>query len=346
MEKVAQKTKLKPWVKLTIIFSSIVLGFIALFGGVVGYFRIPVHAYYKASEKAFKIPEIGDGYVPQGLHYDENSGNFIMSGYMSDHSTSPVYVISKDGELVKKVTLLMPDGTDYVGHGGGISATDKYLYVTGGEDACLYVYDYTQLSTAKTGDKLECLGVFSLKLSETDYIENAFVTVVGDSIITGEFYRAESYPTLDSHKITTRAGDFNQAVALEYKIDNNAPFGINPTPVKAYSMPDQVQGLSVYQGKIYLSTSWGLSFSLIYEYDQAKLSNEGNISLLGCELPLYAMDSASLTNTYKIAPMSEEMAFVDGKLYVHSESASNKYIFGKFTGGKWIYKTDLSKMAK
>lgn len=58
-------------------------------------------------------------------------------------------------------------------------------------------------------------------------------------------------------KKTTTAGDFNQAVAVEYRLDATEQFGICPTPVKAYSMTDQVQGLAVNDGKIYLSTSWG-----------------------------------------------------------------------------------------
>ena len=42
--------------------------------------------------------------------------------------------------------------------------------------------------------------------------------------------------------------------------------------------------------------------------------------------------------------MSEEIVLVDGKTYVMCESASDKYKFGKFTGAKWCYATDLTKM--
>ena len=41
--------------------------------------------------------------------------------------------------------------------------------------------------------------------------------------------------------------------------------------------------------------------------------------------------------------MAEEIAAVDGKLYTMCESATNKYIFGKFTSAKYCYATDLSK---
>ncbi len=315
-----------------------------LLGGVIGYLKLPVIDYYNASRKAFEIPEINNGYVPQGLHYDQENGLFIMSGYIKDGSASPIYVVDGDGEMITKVTLKNPDGTVYCGHGGGVAVGEQFMYVTGGEKGSINVYDYDAVLNAERGAIIDCLGEFSLNKGDEDYVGTSFVTVVGDRLITGEFYRDESYPTAENHKFTTLAGDYNQALAIEFSLDGSSEFGINPKPVKAYSMPDQVQGLTIHDGKIYLSTSWGLSFSHIHEYREDALQYQTNITLLGHDLELYAMDSASKSNDYKIAPMSEEIAFVGGELYVHCESASDKYIFGKLTGANYIYKTDLSKM--
>lgn len=90
-----------------------------------------------------------------------------------------------------------------------------------------------------------------------------------------------------------------------------------------------------------MSSSWGTAQSHIYQYDESLLQLQGNILLLGTELPLYALDRAALRRDGVIAPMSEEIAIVDGKLYTMCESASNKYIFGKFTSAKWCYATDV-----
>jgi hypothetical protein len=68
------------------------------------------------------------------------------------------------------------------------------------------------------------------------------------------------------------------------------------------------------------------------------------MTFLGKDVPVYALDSASLVKDSKIAPMSEEIVIIDNQLYVMCESASTKYIFGNFLGAKWCYKTDLSKM--
>ncbi|MBE7083526.1 MAG: hypothetical protein E7373_02845 [Clostridiales bacterium] len=343
MSNTIEKKKVNLFTKIAVIFLAVILFFCLIFGCAVGYFRLTVAHYYQASEKAFVIPGLDDGHVPQGLDFDKENELFIFSGYMADHTASPVYVTNKEGTLLKKVTLYNLDGSDYTGHGGGIAVNGDYMYLAGGESNCVFVYSYLELLSAKDGDKLSCLGSISTQKSETDYISNAFVTIYDGKLITGEFYREESYPTLDSHKITTKAGDYNQAIAVEFLLDETAPFGINPTPVKAYSMPDQVQGLNFNNGKVYLSTSWGLSFSHILEYDLNKLSLEDEIEVLGTTLPLYAMDSASLLNDFKIPPMSEEVVFIQGKLFTSCESASSKYIFGKFTGGKWFYATDLEK---
>ena len=53
------------------------------------------------------------------------------------------------------------------------------------------------------------------------------------------------------------------------------------------------------------------------------------------------LDNASLIESIKIAPMSEEISITNGKCYIMCESASNKYKFGKLTGGKWCYSIKL-----
>ena len=329
--------------KTMIVIGSILLALVFILLCAIGYFRLPVNEYYKNSQKAFVLPELNGKYVPQGLCYDSADQKFILTGYMKDHSCSPVYVVDKQsGDLEKSVLLKSPDGSDYTGHGGGIAIWKDYLYVADGSENALYVYKYSDLKNAKDGGSIISIGTFGTEKSKTDYVKPSCVEVYGDKIVIGEFFREESYPTPDSHKITTPSGDKNTALALEFSLDENAEFGINPVPEKAYSLREQVQGITFYNGKILLSTSWGLSFSHIFAYDLAKASTS-TTTALGQEVGLVYLDSACLQVNMKIAPMSEEMAVVDGKLYVSCESASNKYIFGKLTGGKWCYATDLSK---
>ena len=340
-----EKRKMKLWVKLLIIFGSI-FAFIGLvFLGAIGYFRFPVSNYYDESDMAFKIPGLGDDFVPQGMHYDEDTDGFFITGYMSDGSASPVYLVNKtSGKTLREIKLANEDGTPFVCHAGGIAIFDSYVYVAGCDSQSLYVFDYNEMLQAGKDATVKCIGEFSTAISEEDGIRADFVTVEGTRLIVGEFYDEGKYPTPDSHKFTTKGGDYNQALALEYELSANASFGIVPTPKCAYSLTDKVQGMCFNDGKMYLSTSYGLSFSHIYEYEVSLFGNEGTITLMGEELTLYSVDSLSLVGDYKIPPMSEEIQFIDDEIYVMCESACNKYIFGKFTGGKWCYKTELDEM--
>ena len=55
------------------------------------------------------------------------------------------------------------------------------------------------------------------------------------------------------------------------------------------------------------------------------------------EVPLYYLESSILQKTVKAPPMAEELVYQDGKILIMNESASDKYIFGKLTRGKYVY---------
>lgn len=312
------------------------------FLGVRLYFRLPVRSYYQASEHGFMIPGCSDDFIAQGIAYDGEKDCFLVDGYQKDGIASPIYFVAPGArEPEKLIRMALPDGSAYAGHAGGIAIYGDYVYVADGGDHRLLVFDYQSIYDAADGESVAALGVFETAVSDTDYIGPAFVTVNGDQLVTGEFYRSPNYPTPESHKITTLAGDYQQALAVVYQLDPQAQYGIGSVPIMAYTLPDLAQGMCFDDGKIYVSSSWGTADSHIYRYDQAKLQLQGNIVLLGTELPLYALDRAALLTDRVIAPMSEEIVIVDGKLYTMCESASNKYIFGKFTSGKWCYATDV-----
>lgn len=331
---------------LIALISLVVLVAIVLVGA-IGYFRLSVASYYSASKKEFVIPDISDDFVPQGMHYDNASDSFFITGYSNANEASPIYIVNRQnsGENYKTVRLANEDGSDFKGHAGGVAIAGNYAYIAGGDDRCLYVFSCDEISNAKDGEKVVCKGRFSTKYSGSDYVDVSCVSVVGNRIIVGEFYREPKYPTLDTHKVVTKGGAYNKALAVAFELSSEAEFGIEPKPVCAYSLPDHVQGMYFTDEKIYLSTSYGTSFSHILEYDVEHV-NESKIKVLNTETKLYELDLASLSYDYKIAPMSEEIEIVDGRLYVMCESASNKYIFGKLTGGKWCYSTELGKMKK
>ena len=310
----------------------------------IGYFRLPITEYYKNSKKAFVIPALNDNYVPQGFCYDERTSAFIMTGFMNDNKPSPIYMVDKQsGDLVKSVSLKKPNGDDYIAHCGGMKIWDDFIYIADGAETLVYVFSYTDLINAQNNQSITAIGTFSTKAEDDSFIIPAFIEINNDKIIIGEFFREESYPTPESHKLTTSSGEQNKALVLEFNLDKNYEFGINPEISRVYSICEKVQGATINNGKLFLSTSWGVSFSKIRVYDLEK-TKQGTIDFFGKkDLPLTYIDNSCFVKDLKIAPMSEEIVIINNHLYVHNESASNKYLFGKLTGGKWCYATDLSK---
>lgn len=333
--------------KVLIIILTIMCFILLVIFGFRQYFMLSVNDYYKNSSRTFVIPGLQDGLITQGLCYEKEKDVFLVSGYMNNGSASRVYSVNKSlNKMEKYVSLLDENGKEYKGHVGGIAINCNYIYIAGGQDCNLYVYSYLDFNEAKSGDSISCVGTFDLKVSGDNYLGIAFVTIKDDELIVGEFYRAKNYETLESHKLYTKAGDYNQALALTYKFSSESisKYGLNPIPNKAYSLPNLVQGMSYNQNKFYLSTSYGLAFSHINIYDESKLVYQKDIEVLNATLPLYAFDSTSLIKRIKIPPMSEEIEFVDNKLYTMCESASSKYIFGKFLSAKWCYATNINAM--
>lgn len=308
--------------------------------GIRLYFRLPVSEYYKNSEKSFVIPGLSDGMIHQGLAYDSQNDTFLITGYRTDNNASQVSVVSKaSGKEVKRLNLANEDGSAFTGHVGGITVHGKYVYVADSEG--LVAFNRDDIVSASDGDSVKSVGLFKTSAGD-DYLHVAFTHVEGDTIYVGEFYREGNYPTPDSHKYKTAAGDENTALITAYKLDDEAPLGISDKIEYAYSIPALVQGMCFdADGKIYLSTSYAVSFSHIYSYDTSK--EEGTVTILGQTVPRYVLDSSTQVNDIKLAPMSEEIVIVDGKLYTMCESATNKYIFGKFTSAEHCYATDISK---
>lgn len=330
--------------KTILIILCCVIGFVLLLiVGARAYFRLPITEYYANSEKAFIIPGLSDGMVHQGLAYDSENGVFFITGYRPDKKASQVSLVSRaDGKEMKRINLANEDGTAFTGHVGGITLHGDYVYVA--DSKGLVIFNKADFTAAKSGDSVSAAGLFKT-YTENDRLHVAFTHVEGDKIYVGEFYREANYPTPDSHKYKTAAGDETNALIIAYKLDPSAPFGISDKIEFAYSVTSLVQGMCFdAEGKIYLSTSYAVAFSHIYRYDEPV--REGEVTVLGQTVPRYVLDRSSLGCDIKLAPMAEEIVIVDGKIYTMCESATNKYIFGKFTSAKYCYATDLSKYGR
>ena len=93
-------------------------------------FMLPVRDYYAASVRAFTIPGISDGMIHQGLAYDSENGEFLITGYRSGGKASLLSIVNeKTGSQTKRLSLCDADGAPFTGHVGGVTLYGNYVYI-------------------------------------------------------------------------------------------------------------------------------------------------------------------------------------------------------------------------
>ncbi len=334
--------------KAIIVVLGVFVALLALvFLGAQLYFGVPVLDYYESSERAFVIPGLSDDMVPQGLDYLKDEGIALVGGYQNDASPSRIYKVNvESGESLGYVLLGDESGRGIAPHAGGLAAHGGYVYVAGDEDAFVYVYNLDDVMNSEDGTVIKSLGKFYTLFGDSD-IRADFMCFTDDMFIVGEFYREPNYPTPEDHVFEWGQGDVNHALALCYRISDGegTKFGLEIKPCSALSIPDQVQGIAVNENKIWLSQSYATSKSTISSYrafddSSNKYVDVANVGIIN----VYALDSTTYVSSFEAPPMAEEIVIIDGKMYIMCESASNKYIFGNLTGGRWCYATDISEL--
>ncbi len=310
---------------LKVIACTLIIIAILLIGIRIGE-KIAFAPFYNSAVREMPVPGVNSGFVGQGLDYVAEEDAFLTCGYSSQKGKPSMVYVMKDGKW-SKTELKNADGSDYTAHTGGIAHNGEYCYITG-DDGC----DVFLLKDVLSGGTAQELGVITSPAGH----DPAYVVIHDGMLYEGSFYRAGNYETPQNERITTPCGDENTAVIYAYRLDGNCPFGVDNTPVAAYSTTGLVQGMTFADGKMVLSLSYGLAASHLKYYDISQAAKKrGNIG--DNTLDIYYCDSDCLVRDVTAPPMSEEIVYKDGRIFIMTESASNKYIFGKFMSGRYIY---------
>ncbi|MBQ9162985.1 MAG: hypothetical protein IJX74_06885 [Clostridia bacterium] len=276
--------------------------------------------YYSIKTDVCTNPGLGDGFVCQGICADEASGKILVSGYMKDDSASRIYVTDKDNNSY--YVSLSVDGDIFNGHAGGVATDGNKVYVA--NDAAINILSLDTLLAAKNGDVLEFEEVVPVNN------EASFIYADGEHLYVGEFHDGTNYIT--EHPYTTPDGKF-YAIVSRYTYDDLTQ------PDKIYSIRNKVQGFCVTpDGDVVLSTSYGLADSYYYVYSETEAIDSG-LELDGA--PVYYLNGCK--REIKGPAMAEGLDWLDGKVITLTESACNKYIFGKFFFADKIVALDLKK---
>lgn len=273
--------------------------------------------YYSLKTDVCTNPGLNDRFVCQGICAVEEEGLLLVSGYMKGSEPSRIYIT--DTENNARFVTLSFEGKPFDGHLGGISRYGDRLYLADG--AAVYLLSLEKLLAAEAGA--------SLSPEERIEVNNRASFCFADEtyLYVGEFHDGGKYVT--DHPHVAPEGK-NHAIVSLYKHEDLT------APVRIYSIRDRVQGLAVKDGKMLLSTSYGITSSMYYLYDLASATDSGE-TLDGA--PLYHF--ASCERSLKGPAMAEGITLWDGKFATLTESASDKYIFGKFFFATKIVALDL-----
>lgn len=274
--------------------------------------------YYSAESTVCKNPGLGDGFICQGIAVCESEGKFLISGYMNDKTASRIYVTDTSNDSY--YITLSKGGEDFRGHVGGIAASGDRVFLA--NDERLYELSLTSLLATPRGG--------SIDVGEGVPVNNAASYVFTDDtfIYVGEFTGAGSYSTDNTYD--TPNGQQN-AIITKYSLNDLT------APVAVYSVRDKVQGACFTpNGKVVLSTSYAISSSVYYIYDLDEAIDSGK-TLDGA--PVYLLTNCE--REIKGPAMSEDLDWYDGGVITLTESASDKYIFGKLFFATNINKLDI-----
>ncbi len=311
--------------KITAIVMACVFAVLGIFV-IFWYFGTSYGDFYKYTKREFAIPGLDTSFTPQGLTHDEQENLFFVSGYMSDGSGSRIYVIDgRTQATVKFVTLINEDRTVYTGHAGGIATDDENIWIAG--EGTVNRISAEQLLQAESGDAVQITDSFESN-NGADFLT---VDRQNNRLWVGEFQRDGNYDTDESHFIETSDGTTNKALSFCYDIATENPeatCGLESlTPVMALSTPSLVQGMVIAEDRLVLSTSYSLPDSHIYIYTNVlNYATEDTFALdTDTNIPLFVLDGTDLLKDLIAPSMSEEIEYVNGRVFILFESACQKY---------------------
>lgn len=321
--------------KVTGIVAGAIVGvaFVAVLGLNI-YIRAAFAPFFDRAESPFDIPGINTGFVPQDLDHVEADDSWLFSGYMADHSPSPLYRRAADGTIAKFFVAL-PDGSLYDDHGSAITSNEQYAYLACEEGYLVIPMD--NLLFAEDGGTIQAAEKVDVDFSP------AFMNIEQGQLMLGNFYYPNDYETPDNHRITTPDGTENPAVMYAFPADPEKPGRFATVPDNVFSIPGMVQGTCMTDdGRIVLSVSYGIAPSHLLAYNVDLSAPDGTFTTnAGDEVELFCLDSRNLTEDLAGPPMQEGIESHDGRVYTTDESASNKYIFGKLCGAGRVYAVEM-----
>lgn len=293
--------------------------------------RLCYYPFYRDTEKVLELPEFASEFVPQGLTYCEETDVYFISGYIYKSNESKIYVVKPDGDY-RCVAVMKDEKNVLHSHSGGICENGRYIYLAGGNGKC-YVFNKSDLLDE---ERTEICVAGEFKTGNTA----SFCYADDGHLYVGEYYYRFKYVTRFDHHLTTPCGDMNNAVMTVFTFRDEQKYGVQKIPCMGLSITGRIQGMCLTDdGQLVLSASSIFQGSQLYYYNFGHVleGKQGSLAVRGEDIPLYYVDSASLTGKKEILPKAEEIMFYGGRIYMLFESACGRFRYGTLLDGQYIY---------
>ncbi|RAL26110.1 hypothetical protein [Thermoflavimicrobium daqui] len=268
--------------------------------------------FKKTFKKGPQIPGTSkDSYkwVPQGLTYYPQKKWMLTSSYWHDakkktKKPSTISIIDLPSKkFLRNFYLLEPNGSKHMGHVGGITVSNNYLWIASSVSGGSYLYriSISKVEKAKDGVSVKADKKFKVPTSST-------ITSKNGQLWIGQYTKGASC-AYDNKKTSN---------LYRYSVDSKG----NIKLVTQYKIPDQVQGMMITDDQFFFSRSCGRkneSYLSIYNK-----SNGG---------------PGGLKKSIRMLPMSEGIVQVGSNMYVNFESWSPLYRLGEDGNGKAVEPT-------
>lgn len=289
--------------------------------------------FNKHSEEGFVIPGLYEGFIPQGIFYEEENDIFLISGYYKDKvQPSRVIVVDGEGNFVKSVGCLTLKGNKATGHFGGIAAFKDNVYVA--TTSVTHVLSLSEILSAEDD------GYVHIQKELYTDTTCSYVNVCDGVLYIGEFTDI----TIDDVKgatniYTSKLGEKFFSRCNAFILDENGVCGIkadrideegNLTPDFAVTTPFKIQGMTrLNDGSfVFTASSTAITNSRVYKFkDVTKGEADEIIEVNGVDVPLYYCEMFDKTGSYRVPTYLEEITlYKDGSVYIITESAASAYI--------------------
>lgn len=293
--------------------------------------ELQLKAFNENSQEDFVIPGLKEGFVPQGIFYDQENDVFLISGYYKGKSQpSRVIVVDGEGNFLKSVGCISRKGNKAFGHFGGIAAYKDYVYVA--TTGVTHVLSLSEIINANDDDYVLIQGEL---YTDTTC---SYANVCDGVLYIGEFTDKTSEDIKSATNVYKNGLEKYYSRCNAFILDENGKFGIkenkideenNIIPDFALTTPFKVQGMCVMpDGRlVFTASATAVKNSHVYLYQDVTKGEANELIVVdGWSVPLYYCEKADLIDTYRVPTYLEEITlYPDGSVYIITESAAAPY---------------------